>query len=122
MSRRKEDLEPLHGEVVERPVPEARPVPGKSGIEFPGRLLRVPFRDADRPLVIVLPPDRLVEDEPPPEQGIRWDRLAAYAFGIVMLLVVLGILIAGGVLDLSALSPDVVQSHRPPPDLVHPSR
>jgi hypothetical protein len=79
-------------------------------------------RRRDRPEIIVLAPDRLVEAEPPPEQDVRWDRVACYAFGIVMLLVVLGVLVAGGVLDLSALSPDITQSHRPPPDLVHPSR
>lgn len=40
-----------------------------------------------------------------PEPSIRWRMLGAYVFGLLMLLVVLGLLIASGAIDLHALRP-----------------
>jgi hypothetical protein len=40
-----------------------------------------------------------------PAPSVRWRMLGAYVFGLAMLLVVLGLLLASGVIDLHALRP-----------------
>lgn len=95
--------ERLHGEVVVRPVPEARPVPvrrGELAQPVPPRL----HITIEQPGMVAPP---VVEGWP------VWKRLVGW-----------GATIIGTALLLIALlgPPHVVQSHHRPPDLVNPSR
>lgn len=72
----------------------------------------IPLRDeacaltAQRPAHIIVQEHHHHHPAPlAPEPSIRWRMLAAYVFGLVMLLVVLLLLIASGAIDLHALRP-----------------
>lgn len=98
--------ERLHGEVVVRPVPEARPVPLERG-EVAHRPLPPPqlHITIEQPGTIAQP---AVRDEWP-----TWKRLVGFVATIVGTAVFLIALLG---------PPHIVQSHHRPPDLVHPSR
>lgn len=109
MSRR-EVAERVHGEVVGQPV-VARPMQRPDG---------GPVVPPQPPVVIYVPVERPAEAAAEPV--VRWDRVAAYIFGIAMLAVVLAVLWYGGFLHLDALLPHASPPSGPPPDLVNPSR
>lgn len=65
---------------------------------------------------------REVPAQAEPEPSIRWDRLACYVAGLVMLAVVIVLLMASGALDLRASGPELQPVRQRPVDLVGPSR
>lgn len=104
MRRSREVTAPLHGEVVESEhVAVARPVAAP-----------LPARTRDGRNVLVVREEHHHHHAPTaPELGVRWKMLAAYAFGILMLLVVLVLLIASGAIDLHALRPPWQETGEP---------
>lgn len=86
----------VSGEVLEHGVPVARRLPAAApplaGDQVPASVVNH-YYAAPEPGVV---PERF---------GLRWDRLAAYAFGLFMLALVVFLLVQAGVLDLNLPEP-----------------
>lgn len=92
----------VKGEVLE-PYPRVDvPLPG----ELEAWAHPVPQRGRDgQPVMVLREEIHHHHAAPAPGPSVRWRMLAAYVFGLLMLAVVLGLLIASGGIDLHALRP-----------------
>lgn len=93
------DLQRVRGEVVERDVPVARPLPAGRG----ERVVvvhehRYPDGMPTEPVVSWREPESVRE-------GLRWDRLALYLGSLLFAVVIAALLVAAGVLDVSLPPP-----------------
>lgn len=100
--RKAQEVVRVHDEIarVQREIREREP-----SIAVARPVAPLPARTRDGRNVLVIREEHHHHHAPPAELGVRWKMLAAYAFGILMLLVVLGLLIASGAIDLHALQP-----------------